>query len=313
MLGAMPIRSSPQVALRRGPFTVADARRAGVRWDRLQTKMWTRLSRGQYAWVGLPQDARLKLEAVARRVPAEYAFSGLTAAWLHGLGIGWTEPIEVTVGRDVPIRARAGVRLRRAALSEPDVVTRQGFRTTSAMRTVCDLGSRVDAVASVVAVDMALHAGLVQLSELATHVVTHAGDKGIKRLRRSVLLADPRSESPMETRVRMELIRARLPRPCVQAELRDATGQFLGRADLYYPDRRLVIEYDGENHKDRLVADLRRQNALVNAGYHILRFTIADLREPGSVAAHVRRARALLAQVPGWSGRSDVKSGAKPG
>jgi len=102
----------------------------------------------------------------------------------------------------------------------------------------------------------------------------------------------------METRLRMELIRARLPVPCVQADIRDAAGNFIGRADLYYPDRRLVIEYDGENHKDRLVADRRRQNALVNAGYHLLRFTSADFRALGSVAAQVRRARAVLPRFP---------------
>jgi len=102
----------------------------------------------------------------------------------------------------------------------------------------------------------------------------------------------------METRMRLELITARLPRPSVQAALRDATGNFIGRSDLYHPDRRLVIEYDGENHKDRLVADLRRQNALVNAGYHLLRFTAADLRTPGSVVTQVRRARSVLARYP---------------
>jgi very-short-patch-repair endonuclease len=81
----------------------------------------------------------------------------------------------------------------------------------------------------------------------------------------------------------------------VQADLHDAAGEFLGRADLYYPDRRLVIEYDGENHRDRLVSDVRRQNALVNAGYHVLRFTAADLRTAGLVADQVRRARSRLA------------------
>ncbi len=298
MLGAVPVGSLRRDLLRRGPFMVADARQVGMRWDDLQTKSWRRLSRGQYAWVGLPQDATLKLEAVARRVPAKYAFSGPTAARLLGLDIAWCEPIEVTIGRDVPVRARAGVKLRRAGLPESDVVVRHGFRTTSPMRTICDLGSRADAVESVVAVDMALRAGLVQLSRLTSHVRTHSGEKGIKRLRRAVRLADPRSESPMETRLRMLLIRARLPGPAVQAELRDASGHFIARADLYYPDRRLVIEYDGENHKDRLVADLRRQNALVNAGYHLLRFTAADLRAPESVVAHVRRARAVLAKHP---------------
>src|SRR5438105_14593697 len=102
----------------------------------------------------------------------------------------------------------------------------------------------------------------------------------------------------METRLRMELIRARLPVPCVQADIRDAAGNFIGRADLYYPDRRLVIEYDGENHKDRMIADMRRQNALVNAGYHLLRFTAADLRAPRSVVTQVRPARALLPNDP---------------
>ena len=98
----------------------------------------------------------------------------------------------------------------------------------------------------------------------------------------------------METRVRIELIKARLTHPCVQVDLHDTSGDFLGRADLYYPDRKLIIEYDGEGHKDRLVPDLRRQNALINAGYHLLRFTAADVRVPGSIAEQVRQARARI-------------------
>src|SRR5256884_8278026 len=153
MLEGMAVKPSPQPALRGGPFTVADARRVGLRWDDLQTRIWTRLSRGQYAWTGLPQDARLKLRAIAQRVPASYAFSGSTAAWLLGLDVGWCDPIEVTIGRDVPVRARAGVRLRRAALPESDVTRRLGLRMTSPLRTVWDRGSRRGSVDSAVAVD----------------------------------------------------------------------------------------------------------------------------------------------------------------
>src|SRR5437588_258323 len=110
MLEAMATRSLPQVELQHGPFRVEDARQFGMRWDDLQTKFWTRLSRGQYAWVGLRQDWELKMRAVAQRLPAEYAFSGLTAAWLLGLDVAWCEPIEATIGRDVPVRARVKVR-----------------------------------------------------------------------------------------------------------------------------------------------------------------------------------------------------------
>jgi len=98
----------------------------------------------------------------------------------------------------------------------------------------------------------------------------------------------------METRLRLQLIKARLPRPEVQVDLYDDYGRFLARADLYYPDVRLVIEFDGQNHRDRLVPDLRRQNALVNAGYHILRFTAPDVLTHSAVAFQVRRARLAL-------------------
>ena len=98
----------------------------------------------------------------------------------------------------------------------------------------------------------------------------------------------------METRLRLQLIFARLPRPEVQVNLEDESGRFIARADLYYPDARLVIEFDGQNHRERLIQDARRQNALVNAGYHVLRFTVADVQMTGAVASQVRRARLAL-------------------
>src|SRR5690242_19166722 len=209
------------VELHRAPFTVAEARQAGMQWRELQTRNWTRTSRGQYAWAGLPQNARLKLLAVALRMPARYAFSGPTAAYLLGQDPSLTEPIEVTISRDVPVRARVGVKLRRAALDESEVIARHGFRLTFSMRSVCDLGSRRDIVESVVAIDTALHLRLVTMPQLTQHLATHAGAKGIKRLRRAVSFADARSESPMETRLRLHLISGGLPSPSVQCELTD--------------------------------------------------------------------------------------------
>jgi len=77
--------------------------------------------------------------------------------------------------------------------------------------------------------------------------------------------------------------------------LHDDNGQFLGRADLYYRSHRLVIEYDGATHRATLVEDNRRQNRILAAGYRLLRFTAADLRDPASVVAQVR---AALAATP---------------
>ena len=280
--------------LRAGPFTVPEARNLGFTWRSLQSNSWRRLSRGQYAWTQIPDDIELQLRAAQQRLPGPFAFSGRTAAWILGLDLSPRDPIEATVPRGISVRSRAGLKVRRAALVEGDVIQRRGFRLTSPVRTVTDLGSGRDLIESVVAIDLALHAGLVDLRVLNSHIDNSAGAKGIRRLRRAVDLADVRSESPMETRLRVQLARTRLPAPELQVELHDATGRFLGRADLYYSDVRLVIEFDGQNHKDRMAADLRRQNALLNAGYHVLRFTAADLHVRGLVAAQVRRARELL-------------------
>jgi very-short-patch-repair endonuclease len=288
------LMSFAPIELRGGPFTVARARDVGLKWDSLQTRQWRRMARGQYAWTGLPDEIELKLRAAEQRLPPEHAFSGRTAAWILGLDMAPCEPIEATIARDANARARVGVKLRRAALPEEDVAITGGFRVTNGLRTARDLGSRADLFESVVAIDMAVHAGLVDLATLSSWVSCNTGAKGVKRLRRVLALANPLAESPMETRLRLELVTARLPNPCVQVDLHDAHGDFLGRVDMYYPDARLVIEYDGKDHKDRLVEDLRRQNALINAGYHVLRFTAPDLRFRGAAASQVRRARRLL-------------------
>jgi very-short-patch-repair endonuclease len=93
----------------------------------------------------------------------------------------------------------------------------------------------------------------------------------------------------METRLRWLLIQGGLPRPEVQVKLGDGAARFARRVDLYYPEARLVLEYDGGNHRDRLVEDNRRQNVLVNSGYRLLRFTATDVYDhPDVVLAQVR-------------------------
>src|SRR5207244_5286017 len=86
---------------------------------------------------------RSMLAAVARRLPADAAFSGLTAAWLHGLDMAPCDPIEVTIPEPIGSNRRAGASVRRAALCLGEVVVRRGMPTTSALRTVVDLGGRV--------------------------------------------------------------------------------------------------------------------------------------------------------------------------
>ena len=135
---------------------------------------------------------------------------------------------------------------------------------------------------------MALHKRLIRLGELREYIDAHPRGPGSARLRRVVELAEPKAESAMETRLRLLLVQAGLPRPQAQVPLYDDRRRFLGRPDLYYPDQRLAIEYDGGTHRDRLAADDSRQNRLMQAGIRLLRFTASDvLRTPEATTALV--------------------------
>lgn len=250
---------------------------------------WVRHALSLDRWPGLRESPQLTLAAVARRLPERAAFSGRTAAWLHGLDMEPCDPIEVTIPKPFGSNRIAGASVRRAVLAQEEIVTRRGLSTTTRLRTVVDLAGGNPLTEGVVAADMFLHSRLVSLAELRRYVDTHPGARGIARLRRVVDLVEPKTESAMETRLRMLLVLAGLPRPEVQGSIRDDKGRVLGRPDLLYRDQRLAIEYDGGNHRDRLIDDNRRQNGLVDVGFRFLRFTAADVYgAPDSVVLRVR-------------------------
>ncbi len=148
--------------------------------------------------------------------------------------------------------------MRHCILEKSEMTVARGLPTTTLQRTFDDLRRRLDEVELLVLADQALRLNLGKFHELAD-----------------------RAKSPMETRLRWTLLQAGLPKPQVQARLS------FGRADLYYPQVRLVIEYDGQNHRDRLAEDNRRQNKLIGAGYRVLRFTASD--RPEVITAQVTK------------------------
>ncbi|HEY6876056.1 MAG TPA: DUF559 domain-containing protein, partial [Candidatus Dormibacteraeota bacterium] len=210
------------------------------------------------------------------------AFSGLTAAWLHGLDVEPCSPIEITIPSPTTSSTRAGMRVRRRKMHESEVVKVGDLCATSVLRTLRDLCSKQSLTEGVVLVDMALHKRLIAAEVLL----------GTRALRKAVAHSDPASESPMETRLRMLLVCSGLPRPEAQVNIGNVDS-FAGRVDLYYRANRLGLEYDGGTHRDALVQDNRRQNLLINAGIRVLRFTAGDIYNRPDVV--VRQVRAALA------------------
>ena len=121
------------------------------------------------------------------------------------------------------------------------------------------------------------------------------GGGGVRTAREVLPVADRLAGSPMESVLRWMVHEAGLPAPVLQHVVRGMRGEALGRVDLAWPERRVLIEFDGDVHRERrvFVNDLRRQNGLVLAGWVVLRFTSADLvGRPAWVVATIRRALA---------------------
>ena len=269
-------------------LTVAEARAAGVSWKQLQSSRWSKVGPGRYAIARTATDIATILDSVQRRLPG-CVFSGLTAAWLHGLDVPPCDPVEVILPHHLGVSARKGVLVHRMEIGDGEITSRRGFPATTALRTVIDLARRPPLVEAVVLADMALHAELVRLPELQRYVDAHVGAKGIVAMRRVLSLAEPKSESPMESRLRLVIVSRGLLRPEAQTEIRDANGRLLGRIDLYYPQARLGIEYDGDHHHDRLADDDRRQNDLHLGDVRLLRYTKSDVYgDPDRIEMQVR-------------------------
>jgi very-short-patch-repair endonuclease len=229
-------RVPPQLPHR--PFSLAEARAAGLTSTALEGKTWRRLGSKLYCWSGLDEDPWEVLVAWRGLLPAYAVFAGATAAWMAGLDFSPTDPVEIVVPSNSGLRSRPGLSVRRCRILPGDVVTIRRLRATCLPRTFHHLSLRLPAVEILVAMDAALRKKLAPAKAF----------RG-RKLQRLAAMAAP-AESPMETRLRWLLIQRGLPRPEVQVKLGDEKNG-IGRADLYYPSARLILEYDGGKHRDR--------------------------------------------------------------
>jgi hypothetical protein len=107
-------------------------------------------------------------------------------------------------------------------------------------------------------------------------------------------LIDGGAESPQETRTRLLLVAAGLPRPQTQIEVLNDWGRVLARIDMGWQEWKVGIEYDGPQHwtDPRIRAnDIDRTAELQRRGWILIRVSADLLRyRPDVVVARVREA-----------------------
>ncbi|WP_255609012.1 endonuclease domain-containing protein [Micromonospora sp. PLK6-60] len=147
-------------------------------------------------------------------------------------------------------------------------------------------------------VDTMLARGLTSRDALAEVAERNADRPGGSRARCVFGLADPGAQSPAESRLRVRLVLAGLPRPVARHPVLVPGGIVL-HSDLAWPELRVAVEYDGRWHSDpeQLHRDRHRLNLLVGAGWLVLHVTSRRLHQ--EFAAVVREVRSALLSR-GW-------------
>jgi very-short-patch-repair endonuclease len=221
--------------------------------------------------------------------------SHATAATLWGIAIPLAPEdsrIHLTVATGSAVRNRSDRCIHRIPITEDDVTLLDRVAVTTPARTWRDLAAVLRPAALLAVADQCLD-GRCTVADLSRQLSRRSSGRGAARARAVLAVADPRAESPMESVLRWLVHEARLPAPTLQHVIRDADGRFLGRADLAWPELKVLVEFDGDGHRDRdvFVNDLRRQNRLVAAGWIVLRFSSADVfGRPAHVVAEIRAA-----------------------
>ncbi|HEY9414781.1 MAG TPA: DUF559 domain-containing protein [Pseudonocardia sp.] len=275
------------------PFRGTEALKAG-RLTRAQ--LYGTRFRRVYPDVYVPADAEPDFAALSR---AAYllvqdrggVLAGYSAAILLGADCApRNAPAEVLVATNS--RAHAGLLVHRGRCEGTDVHVARGVRMTSARRTAWDLARRLPLEDAVVVVDSLARVGRFEPDHLLERRAEQPGARGVLGLAEVVALADPRAESPPETRLRLLLHRAGLPAPEVQYRIEDEYGFVVARVDLAYPDVKLAIEYDGSLHFDhrRTLRDRQRDLELADLGWDTMRLGQDDLEaRPQTVRRVTRR------------------------
>jgi hypothetical protein len=290
----MPTPRVPE-ELRKRPFTTAQAARYGLTRTALQSDPWRNLLRNVWVHRDVDDTREMRLDAVGLLLGPDAFICGLTAAWVYGIDVQDRRGELIWVGCRTGhrLRPRDGCQFKEITVSAADLQLVYGAAMTTPLRTAFDCARWLSIVEAVVVADALAHANAITAAELASYLAAHRGLRGVRQVERVIDLMEPKSESPMETRVRLLLIFAGLPRPEAQLVVLDRDGEFVARADLGYRDARLLIEYDGAWHWQQRAADERRREALRDLGWKVLVVTSEDYyRTPERVVAKVRDALA---------------------
>lgn len=229
-----------------------------------------------YPDVYVPRGAELTAEQRARAAwlwsGGRAVLAGQSAAAL--LGAKWVDPLKPAELVSANRRPPPLIVVHSDTLLPDEVTNVEGIAVTNAARTAFDIGRRTQRLLAVQRLDALANATDLKTTDVDAVIARHKGARGIRRLRRILWLVDGGSESPRESRTRLVLIDAGLPKPETQIRVCNEYGDFVGRVDMGWREWLVAVEYDGSQHwtdPEQRRRDIERLAQLADCGWIIVR------------------------------------------
>jgi len=117
---------------------------------------------------------------------------------------------------------------------------------------------------------------------------------GCRQARRALERVRQGAESRTETLLRLLILGAGLKEPELGLEINDQHGRWIGRFDMVYRAERVIVEYDGEQHRTsdtQYDKDQVRIRRAITAGWNVVRVRKSGLfQRPAETVSEIREA-----------------------
>ncbi len=237
-------------------------------------------------------DAVTRAEAAWLWTGRRGVIAGFAASAVHGSK--WAGDAAIVDLIHHNWRPPAGIRSHGDQVEDDEIETVASMPVTSPARTALDFGCWYPTMTAVAAIDALARAVDVKAADVDSLARRYAGRRGIAEARQAMDLHDPGAQSPKESKLRVVLIQAGLPRPQTQIPVLDEFGNAVAYLDMGWEDVKVAVEYDGDQHRTdqrQYAWDVRRLELVERAGWIVVRVLAGD--RPAEV---IRRVRAALAR-----------------